>query len=468
MTEPSAPAARAPGLREVLRDTFSGKEHDFSTGSVKRAIPLLAIPMVLEMGMEALFAVCDVFFVAKLGSDAVATVGITESMMAILYAIAFGIAMPATALVARRAGEGHREEAAKAGAQAIWLGLGVGLVMATTALLASELLTVMGAEPAVVRDGVTFATISLATSPMIILLFVNNAIFRGAGDAVRAMRALWLANGLNIVLDPCLIFGLGPFPELGVTGAAVATAIGRTTGVVYQLYHLGRSTAVPMKGQGAPDVSIIKQLARLSMGGTVQHLVETGSWVALTRIMATFGSAAVAGYTIAIRVVLFTLMPAWGFSNATATLVGQSLGAGNPARAERSVWLSGLYNMIFLGVIAFALMLFPSEIAHLFTDNPAVVGVAESGLFIVSFGYVFYAWQMVTQQAFNGAGDTTTPAVVNFFCFWIIQIPLAYGLAIPLGMGPAGIWITVAVCYSIAAAVSIALVRRGKWKQVAV
>lgn len=468
VTALSIPAQRG-SIWAFVRSALAGDRMDeIASGSLRRAIPLLAIPMVLEMSMESLFAIVDVLFVASLGAAAVASVGLTESMMALLYAISFGIAMPAAAIVARRVGEGDRAAAGRAGAQAIWLGLSVGLVAAVPALFAPQLLALMGGDREVIATGTAFTTISLCTSPILVLLFVHNAIFRGAGDASRAMRALWLANGINIVLDPCLIFGLGPFPEMGVTGAAVATAIGRTTAVVYQLYHLFDGKAVALKGRMGLELPTLRRLARLSLAGTMQHLVETCSWVALVRIVAGFGSAALAGYTIAIRILLFTLMPAWGFSNATATLVGQSLGAKNPDRAERAVWLSGAYNMAFLGAVAAVFILFPDPIAGLFTQEPEVREMAAASLRIVAYGYVFYAWQMVSQQAFNGAGDTTTPAVINLFCFWVVQIPLAWALAHPLGQGPVGVFIAVSICYSLAAGISVLMVRRGRWKRVIV
>jgi putative MATE family efflux protein len=452
-------------LRAALRGDVRG---EVARGDLRRAIPLLAIPMVLEMSMEALFAICDVFFVAHLGAGAIATIGLTESLLALLYAIAFGLAMPVTAIVARRIGEGDRAGAARSGAQAIWLGVAVGSLMAIPALAAPIALRLMGAEAAVVEQGSTFAAISMATSPVIVLLFVNNAVFRGAGDAVRAMRALWIANGINIVLDPCFIFGLGPFPEMGLTGAAVATAIGRSCGLVYQLGHLWMGKSLRLRGHFDFDSAIAARILRLSWGGTAQHLVETGSWVLLVRIVAGFGSTAVAGYTVAMRIATFTLLPAWGFSNATATLVGQSLGAGDPERAARSVWLSGIYNMVFLGLIAMVLLVVPEQIAASFTDDAGVSRSAATAMRILAVGYLFYAWQMVTQQAFNGAGDTSTPAWINFGCFWLAQLPLAWLLAHPVGMGPDGVYVAIAASYSLAALVSIVVFRRGRWRNVVV
>ena len=463
VTEPRRPSAWA-----FFRQALSGRVPDVATGDLRRVVPLLAIPMALEMAMEALFALVDIFFVARLGDTAIAAVGLTEAMLALVYALAFGLAMPATAIVARRMGEGLPEDASVAGSQAVLLGALFGLACATGALVAPSLLRLMGAEDSVLREGQNFTRIALASSPVVILLFVNNAILRGAGDASRAMRSLWLANGVNIVLDPCLILGLGPFPEMGVTGAAVATIIGRGIGVLYQVHHLRRGPAISLRGRLRPDPAVALRLLRLSIGGTVQHLVEMGSWMMLVRLMATFGSAAVAGYTVAIRVIIFALLPAWGFSNATATLVGQSLGAGDPDRAERAVWISGRYAMVFLSLVALAFLVLPGPIARFFTGSGEGATVAASGLFVIGFGFVFYGWQMVSQQAFNGAGDTTTPAIVNGVCFWLVQLPLAWGLAVASEMGPTGIFIAVAVAYSIAATVSVALVRRGRWKKVRV
>jgi len=455
-------------LGSFVRQALSGDVPDVATGDLRRIVPLLALPMALEMTMEALFAIVDIYFVARLGDASIAAVGLTEAMLALVYAAAFGLAMPTTAVVARRVGEGSPNDAAVAGAQAIWIGAGIGGLCAVGAFFGSSLLALMGADPEVLEVGHTFTTVSLASSPVVVLLFVNNAILRGAGDATRAMRSLWLANGLNIVLDPCLILGLGPFPELGVTGAAVATLIGRGVGVLYQWHHLARGPAVTLRGRMAPNGEVARRILRLSIGGTVQHLVETGSWMVLVRIMAGFGSAAVAGYTVAIRIVIFALLPAWGFSNATATLVGQSLGAGDPDRAERAVWVSGRYATIFLSAVALAFLFAPDWIADVFAGGGEGAEVAAGGLFLIGLGFIFYGWQMVSQQAFNGAGDTTTPAVINAVCFWGIQLPLAWGLAHLAGLGPRGIFIAVALSYSIAAGISVIWVRRGRWKTVVV
>lgn len=455
---------RARSIWAVLVAALRGDVDGIATGPLGRAIPLLAIPMALEMAGEALFALVDVFFVGHLGATAVATVGLTESMMALLYALAFGLAMPATAMVSRRVGEGDLEEAGATAAQAMWAAIAVGALVSLLGAFAPQLLTLMGGTAEVVREGRTFTAIMLGASPLVILLFVGGGALRGAGDAAGAMRALWIANGINIALDPCLILGLGPFPELGLTGAAVATVIGRSAGVVYQVWRLSRARSVSIRGRWGLRLDIIRRLFRLSVGGTAQHLVETGSWVAVVRVLAELGSVAVAGYTVTMRLVIFTLLPVWGFSNATATLVGQSLGANDPARAERAVWLSGSFASVILAIVSLAFLLAPRPLAALFTDDAAVVDVAGEGLFIIAFGYFFYGWVMVCQQAFNGAGDTTTPAWINVACFWCLLIPLAWILANPVGLRESGVFIAIAVGYSVSAIVSVVLVRRGRWK----
>ncbi|MEQ8280210.1 MAG: MATE family efflux transporter [Deltaproteobacteria bacterium] len=464
--KPNLPSSALPARAFVtmIRDGLAGEDENLAQGPLPRAIPLLAIPMVLEMAMESLFAICDVFFVAKLGAASVAAVGLTESLVALVYAVAFGLAMPTGAMVARRIGEDDKDGASVAASQAVWLAIFVGLLLATSAYFGPELLTLMGADRDVLEVGVGFTTLTLLSAPIVTLIFVQGAVFRGAGDATRAMRAVWLANGINLVLDPCLIFGLGPFPELGVTGAALATLIGRGIGVAYQFAHLWRGPLVEIAKHWRFDVKVASQIGRLSIGGTVQHLVETGSWVAMVRIVAELGSVAVAAYTITTRLIMFFLMPAWGFSNATATLVGQSLGAKDPKRAERAVWLSGAYASPFLFVVTVFFLAIPERVAGWFSSEPDVVAIAGAGLFVVAFGYVFYGWQMVTQQAFNGAGDTKTPAWINVGCFWGLQIPLAYLLAHPAGYGTVGIFASAAISYTVAAGVGVMLVRRGRWK----
>jgi putative MATE family efflux protein len=460
----SKPAAFWKDLREALR----GSEQEFTEGSLGRAIILLAVPMVLEMVMESVFAVVDVFFVAKLGADAVATVGLTESIITLVYALAIGLCMGTTAMVARRIGEKDRHGATVTAVQAI--GIGVILSVPITAIglgFAPAILRLMGASESIIATGAGYTTVMLTGNVTIMLLYLINAIFRGAGDAAIAMRVLWIANAFNIVLDPCLIFGLGPFPELGVPGAAVATNIGRGMGVLYQLYVLfrGQGRIRLNRADLKPDFKVMSQLVRVSLGGVFQILIATASWVGLTRIMAVFGSAALAGYTIAIRIVVFAILPSWGLSNAAATLVGQNLGAGKPERAEKSVWLTGFSNMLFLGGVAIVFILLAKPLVALFTSDPNVTPFAVDCLRIVSYGYLFYAYGMVIVQAFNGAGDTYTPTLINLGCYWFFQIPLAYLLAMPLQIGARGVFIAITVAESILAVVGILVFRRGKWKE---
>jgi putative MATE family efflux protein len=452
----------------TLREALRGSHGDFTEGPIGRAVILLAVPMVLEMALESVFAVVDVFWVSKLGAGAVATVGLTESMLALLYALAIGLAMAATALVARRIGERDRERAARTAVQAVALGVCVSVPLGIAgALLAPRLLALMGASPDVVASGWKFTAVMLGGNIVIVLLFLINAIFRGAGDAAVAMRVLWLANAINLVLDPCLIFGWGPFPALGVTGAAVATTTGRGIAVVLQLVTLARGTgrlAVRREHLGL-DPKTMASLLRLSGSAIVQSLVGTASWIGLVRILAGFGSAALAGYTIAIRIVIFALLPSWGMSNAAATLVGQNLGAKKPDRAARSVFLAGVYNMVFLGVVGLVFVSVPGALVGLFTQDPAVRPIAAQGLRIISAGFLFYAWGMVFVQAFNGAGDTWTPTVINLFVFWLWEVPLAYLLAVRAGFGPRGVFLAIAVAFSTLAVAGGVLFRRGKWKE---
>jgi putative MATE family efflux protein len=462
----SAPEERA-GFWSNVRASLSGERHDYTSGPLNRAIALLAIPMVLEMAMESVFVVVDVFFVGRLGPEAVAAVGLTESVTTLLYAIAIGLAMSATAMIARRIGEGDRDAAARAGFQAIVIGLVIAVLIGVPAFfLGPRVLAAMGASPATVEVGGGYTSILLGTNVVILLLFLNNAVFRGAGDAALAMRSLWLANGLNIVLDPCLIFGLGPFPELGVTGAAVATTCGRGTGVLYQFWMLRRGTGrVRLAGAALRvDLAVAKRLVRLSLGGIGQMLVATASWVALMRIMSEFGDHAVAGYTVAIRIIVFAILPAWGLANAAATLVGQNLGAGKPERAEASVWRTGLFNMIFLLVVTGLFLAFGAPLVALFNPDAGVVAIGSEALRVISYGYVFYAWGMVMMQAFNGAGDTLTPTWVNLGCFWACQIPLAWILAQGFGWGPPGVFWAVMLSEMLLALVLMVLFKRGSWK----
>jgi putative MATE family efflux protein len=451
----------------VVRDAVRGVAHDYTSGSIGRSIVLLAIPMVLEMGMESIFAVVDVFWVSRLGPDAIATVGLTESMLTLVYTAAMGLSIGVSAVVARRIGEKRPHDAAIAAVQGVILGLIVAAAVAVLGVaIAPRLLSLMGATPAVIAIGSGYTRMMLGGSATVLLLFLINAIFRGAGDAAIAMRVLWLANLINILLGPCLIFGLGPFPRLGVTGAAVATTIGRGTGVLYQLYRLTRGDArINIRRiHWALKPVVMANLVRLSGSGTFQVLVGTASYIGLVRIVSAFGSAALAGYTIAIRLVIFCLLPSWGLSNAAATMVGQSLGAGKPDRAERAVWIAGGYNMVVLGAVGALFILFAAPIVGLFTHDPAVLPIGALALRTMSYGFLFYALGMVLTQSFNGAGDTWTPTWINLVCFWLFEIPLAYVLAIVAGLGPFGAFLAITLGYSSLALVSAVLFRRGQWK----
>lgn len=463
----SAGARLAQGWAAV-REALRGSRQDYTEGSLDRAIVLLAVPMVLEMAMESLFAIADVFWVSQLGADAVATVGLTESMLTMLYAVAVGLSIGATATVARRIGEHDPDRAALAAVQTIVLGvLFSAAIGAAGALNAKRLLGLMGATPSVIEQGWRFTAIMFGGNATILLLFLINAVFRGAGDAAIAMRVLWFANGINILLGPCFIFGLGPFPALGVTGAAVATNIGRGSGVVYQLYRLtrGPGRVVVRARHVRLDTATMRSVLRLSMTGIVQTLINTTSWVGLIRILSGFGSAALAGYTIGIRIIIFALLPSVGLSNAAATLVGQNLGAGKPDRAERAAWRAAYFNMWFLGAVGLTFVLFPGPIVRAFTGDPAVIPYGVACLRTISFGFVFYAYGMVLTAAFNGAGDTTTPTLINLFCFWLWEIPIAWLLARRLGWGPTGVFAAVMIAFSTLAVVSGVLFKRGRWKQ---
>jgi putative MATE family efflux protein len=424
--------------------------------------------MVLEMVLESLFAVVDVLWVGRLGANAVATVGLTESLLALVFSIGFGLALSTTAMVARRIGEKDPHDAAIAGAQAIFLGLLISLAIGIPSFIyAPQLLRLMGAPPEVIATGTGYARIALGGCGAIVMLFLNNAIFRGAGDAAIAMRLLWVSNILNLILDPCLIFGLGPFPRLGVTGAALATFTGRSLGVLYQFYRLMKGTdrvrIPPSLLRLNPRV--MWRLIRVSLTGILQFAIANTSWIAMVRIVSVFGAAALAGYTIAIRVVIFIILPSWGLSNAAATLVGQNLGAGHPERAEQAVWRTGLYNMLFLGLIGVVFIFTATPLVRLFTHDPAVVPLAASALRILSYGNIAYAYGMVMLQAFNGAGDTVTPTIVNFFGFWILEIPLAVWLALHQGLHSTGVFLSIVIAQAAVAATGMLLFRRGKWKR---
>jgi putative MATE family efflux protein len=450
-----------------LRDAIRGTGADYTKIPLRRAVFLLAVPMVLELVLESTFAVVDIFFVGKLGSSAVATVGLTETMLFLLYAIGMGLAMAVTAVVARRVGEGKREEAAVTAVQAIWIALLASLPFAVVGIVfAQDLLRLMGADEWTLTHGYPYMQWALGGNAVILLLFTINAIFRGAGDAAAAMRVLWVANALNIMLDPILIFGFGPIPALGIEGAAIATTIGRGAGVLLQLWILfrGGQHLRVLRSQLAWHRAILWNIVRTSFGGIGQMIVAMTSWIFLMRILAGIGSEAVAGATIAIRVMMFTMMPAWGMSNAAATLVGQNLGAQQPARAEASVWRIGAYNMVYLLAVSVAFFVLPRELMGIFTADPAVIAIGAEWLRILSYSLFVYGWWMVSVQAFNGAGDTATPTWINVVFFWLIQIPLSWLLAVRLGWQHSGVFWGVFVSETAVGLFTLWLFTRGKWK----
>lgn len=460
-------SSAAPSVWRDIRDAIRGSEHDYTQGPINRAIFLLAIPMVIEMSMESVFAVVDIFFVGKLGAAAVATVGLTESLMVVIYTVAMGLSIGVTATVARRIGEKDPDGAARAAVQSLLLGVALSAVLGIVgAIFAPQLLTLMGADADVLAVGTGYARVSLAANSSVFLLFLINAAFRGAGDAAVAMRVLVLGNAINIVLDPLLIFGVGPFPELGVTGAAWATAIGRGIGFGWALWHIGNGRGklhVLRKHLGLEPQTMLS-IARISGWGTFQVALASMSWIGLVRIMAMFGANAMAGYTIAIRILLFALMPAYGVGAAAATMVGQALGAENPDRAEQSVWTAARLNMILLGLTGVVFLIFAPTIIGWFTQDAAVHATAVFGLRMMSVGFPLYALGMVLEQSFNGAGDTKTPSWINFWVFWVLQIPLAWFLARHTGLGEKAVFIAVPVAYVALAIVSAILFKRGKWK----
>ena len=467
--EASTPATHAPsdGLWSALKEAVRGSHRDFTTGSIPRSILLLAVPMALELVMESVFAVVDVFVVSRLGPDAVATVGLTEAMLVLVYAVAMGVSIGAMALIARRVGEKDTERAAGTAVQAILLGVLLALPVAIAGIsFARPLLGLMGGSGWVLQHGVRYMQVMMGSTLSITLLFLVNAIFRGAGDAAVAMRVLWLANGINCVLAPCLVLGLGPFPRLGVVGAAVATTIGRTSGVAYQFWRLSRPGGrIHLRRRHLHvEWNTILQVLRLSASATVQMLVGMASWVVMVRIISSFGSAALAGYTVAMRIVAFSLLPSWGVSNAAATLVGQNLGAKKPERAERSVWIAAACNSGFLLVVGLLLLAFAPFLIHLFSTDAAVAGFGIGCLRTVSLGFAFYGVGMVMTQALNGAGDTWTPTLINFGCFWALELPLAWGLAHTLRVGPRGAFLALTVAFCSLAIVSGLVFRTGRWK----
>jgi putative MATE family efflux protein len=469
-SEFAVPATATPetarGYWHNIKDALRGAHHDYTAGPIGRAIFLLAVPMVLETVLESVFAVVDVFFVSRLGADAVATVGLTESMMVLIYTLAMGLGIGATATVARRIGERDAEGASHAAAQAILLAAAIAITLGVVgAFAAPRLLSAMGGSAGVLANA-KFTRIMLGGNIVVLMLFLVNAVFRGAGDAVIAMRVLWLANAINIFLGPMLILGVGPFPRLGVVGAAVATTIGRGTGALYAVSRLFRSGARVRVNRHhfKLDPALMWQMVKLSGSGTFQILVGSASWIALVRIISTFGSSALAGYTIALRVIMFALLPSWGLSNAAATMVGQALGARKPERAEHAVWMAARYNLWFLGSVGVIFVALAGPIASIFTSDASVSRYAVVGLRTVAFGFPFYAYGMVLTSAFNGAGDTWTPTWINLFVFWAWGIPLAYILGISVHRGPPGVFLSMLVTYTTLALVSVWLFRKGRWK----
>ena len=462
-----AGAAEA-SLWSDIRDSIRGSRRDYTTGSIGRAILVLAVPMVLEMLMQSVFEVADIYFVAKLGADAVAAVGLSASLIILVFAIGLGLAMAGAAMVARRIGEKDPEAAAHSAAQAIIAAVAISIPIGIAgAIYAPELLALMGATAGVIEVGSGYAAVLFGSNITILLLFLINSVFRGAGDAAAAMRALWLANILNIILDPMFIFGFGPIPEMGATGAAVATAIGRSVGVAYQLKVLfgGTGNLKLRPRHFGFDLPLVQRLLKISGPGMLQYLVGTASWMALMRIMAEFGSEALAGYTIGIRVIIFALLPSWGVSNAAATMVGQNLGALKPDRAERSVWLCAAVDAAFLAALGLVIIIFNKPIMRAFTSDPEVLRIGARSLWIMAISFPVWALGMITVQSFNGAGDTTTPTWINLISYWIVQIPLAWFLSVTMGWGPTGVFVTIGIAQVVLAIVGTLWFRAGHWKR---
>ncbi|HEX2327165.1 MAG TPA: MATE family efflux transporter [Candidatus Angelobacter sp.] len=452
----------------LLKEAIAGSRQDFTAISVDRAIFLLSVPMVLEMAMESLFGIVDIFFVAHLGAAATAMVGVTEGMLVLVMAIAFGLSMGCTAVVARRVGEHERDGAAEAAVQSIVIGIGCALLIFSICLpLVPTFLRMMGASAEMLTVGALYSRIMMSGSGIIVLLFLINAVFRGAGDAAIAMRVLWLANFINLCLDPCLIRGLGPFPKLGVTGAAVSTTIGRSIGVGYQLYRLSKGSAhlEILKQHLRIRLKVLLNILEVAGTGVLQLLVATASWLALIRMIQSFGSQATAGYTIAIRIVIFSTLPSWGLGSAAATLVGQNLGAKQPDRAEQAVWRASFINAVFLFFVSVGFFIFAPQLVGLFSTDPEVVRNGASALRIVSVCYVLWAYGEVVVQAFNGAGDTWTPTWINLVVYWLIQLPVAYFLSIIMRIGPSGAYYAVMSAEILLSLISIYIFRKGKWKQ---
>ncbi len=453
-------------LWQVIKQSLNGEEQDYTQGSIRKAVFLLAIPMILELSLESVFAVVDMFFVGKLGENAIATVGLTESVVTIIYSIAIGLSTAATAVVARRIGEKNPADAAHAGAQSIIIAIAATFVLSIAGIVfASDILTLMGASETVVRDGIIFTQIMLGGSLVIMLLFLINGIFRGAGNAAMAMKSLWIASIINIILCPIFIH------YWGLKGAAIATVIGRSAGVAYQCFHLFKGSGILQfhKHHFKLDLPIVKNIVDIAWPATLQFIIASGSWIVLARLVAeTGGTTASAGYQIAIRNVVFFILPAWGLSNAAATLVGQNLGAKQLKRAEQSVMLTALYNVIFMSFVTLLFVFFSEPIIRIFSQDDAVVAYGAQALQIIGFGYIFYGIGMVMTQALNGAGDTKTPTMINFVCFWLIQVPFAYFLAKGLDLKSTGAFIAIPVAETVIALVAWYYFKKGKWKLVKV
>ncbi|OED42045.1 MATE family efflux transporter [Flavobacteriaceae bacterium (ex Bugula neritina AB1)] len=458
-------------LFSYFKIAITGKEQEFTSGSIRKAVFMLAIPMILEMMMESIFALVDAYFVSSISANAIAVVGLTESVLTLIYAVAIGLSMGVTAIVARRVGEKDISRASRTAVQSIFLGTAIGIIIGIIGFLfPKEILGLMGAEQELINEGYRYTQVLLGGNITIMLLFIINAVFRGAGDASVAMKVLIFSNVLNILLDPIFIFGLGPIPGFGVQGAAIATTIGRGSAVLLQLVILfyGWSTIKVVMKDVVFRLAIMMNLIKVSLGGIGQLIIATSSWVFLMRIMAEFGSEVLAGYTIAIRVLMFTLMPSWGMSNAAATLVGQNLGAKKPKRAEQSVWKTGKYNAYFMAIVSIFYFVFAEIIIRIFSVEPNVVEYGALSLRIIAAGYVFYAYGMVVIQSFNGAGDTKTPTIINFFCFWVFQLPFAYVAALVLNWGVMGVLLAITFAEALIAVIGIIWFTRGKWKTISV
>ncbi len=458
---------KAARVAELIGESVRGTEYDFTKISLGKAILILSVPMILEMVMESVFAIADIWFVSHLGDEAIATVGVTESLNTIVYAIGFGLSIAITAMVSRRIGEQKPDKAALAAGQAIALTILVSLLIAVPGVLyATDILILMGLPVGMAGKYSGYTAVIMGSNVIVMLLFVNNAIFRSSGDAAVSMKVLWLANILNVILDPCLIFGLGPFPELGIEGAAIATSTGRGIAVLWQLWLLfrGNGRVKVLRRHLLPRLSQMAKLLDLSWSAIMQNLIATASWVVLMRIMAQFGSEVLAGYTIAIRILIFCLLPSWGISNAASTLTGQNLGAGHPDRAERAVWATGKINVVLLGVVSIVLIIWPEAFVGFFSKQEGVLTTGAEGLRIVSFGMIAYGLGMVMHQSFNGAGDTRTPLWLNFISFWIIEIPLAWLLAVNMKMNENGVFYAILIAESTLTILGVLMFRKGKWK----